>query len=161
MQRSLGTQLRHLVDLLDGAVERRYAAIGLAYRPRYTPVMRCLIAREPLSLGEVARGAGITQPAATQTVALMIRDGLVETARSGDARRKLLRLTGQGRAMAAQLQQAWDATARAAASLDEDLPMPLSATLAAAIAALEMKSFDERIADAGSQPQGDSNCTAS
>ena len=157
MQRSLGTQLRHLTDLLDGAVERSYARLGLTYRPRYTPVMRCLIAREPMTLGEVARQAGITQPAATQTVALMIRDGLIETASSQDGRRKLLRLSDRGRAAVPQLEQAWAATARAAESLDSDLPVPLSTTLAAAIAALEAVSFDERIRQAGAKhfTQGD------
>ena len=148
MKRTLGTQLRHLLDLLDGAVDRSYAELGLAYRPRYTPVMRCLIAEAPLPLGEVARRAGITQPAATQTVALMIENGLVETMRAGDGRTKMLRLTSQGREMAAVLQRAWAATADAAESLDSELPMPLSATLEAAIDALERKSFDARIGEA-------------
>ncbi len=151
MERTLGTQLRHLLDLLDGAVERKYQNMGLAYRARYTPVMRCLIANEPQSLGEVARCAGITQPGATQTVALMIENDLIETATSLDARRKLLRLTAAGRAMAEELQKAWAATAQAAESLDRELPMPISEILAAAITALEANSFDERIRDAGSQ----------
>ena len=149
MERTLGTQLRHLLDLLDGAVERKYANMGLAYRARYTPVMRCLIAKEPQSLGEVARCAGITQPGATQTVSLMIENDLIETATSLDARQKLLRLTAAGRAMAGELQTAWAATAQAAESLDRELPMPISEILAAAITALEANSFDERIRDAG------------
>jgi len=149
MERTLGTQLRHLLDLLDGAVERKYANMGLAYRARYTPVMRCLIAKEPQSLGEVARCAGITQPGATQTVSLMIENDLIETATSLDARQKLLRLTAAGRAMAGELQNAWAATAKAAESLDRELPMPISEILAAAITALEANSFDERIRDAG------------
>ena len=157
MHRSLGTQLRHLLDLLDGAVERSYA--GMDYRPRYTPVMRCLIATSPMALGEVARRAGITQPAATQTVALMIKAGLIRTAASQDGRHKLLELTERGRAIVPQLQTAWAATARAAAGLDEDLPFPLSTVAAAAIEALEAKSFDERIAEAASHiaQQGNSN----
>ena len=154
---SLGTQLRHLVELLDGAVERNYA--GMGYRPRYTPVMRCLIADAPMALGVVARCAGITQPAATQTVALMIEDGLIRTAASEDGRRKLLELTERGRAIVPQLHKAWAATARAAAGLDDELPFPLSSLLAAAIEALESKSFDQRIAEAEARtsPQGNSN----
>lgn len=151
MERTLGTQLRHLLDLLDGAVERNYANMGLAYRARYTPVMRCLIAKEPRSLGEVARCAGITQPGATQTVSLMIENDLIETAESVDARQKLLKLTAAGRAMAGELQKAWVATALAAESLDRELPVPLSEILAAAINALEAKSFDQRICNA--EPQ--------
>src|SRR5688500_6503825 len=67
-----GTQLRHLLELLDGAVSRAYDDAGLPYRPRYAPVMRALLAREPSPLGQIAESARITQPAATQTVALLI-----------------------------------------------------------------------------------------
>lgn len=145
---TLGTQMRHLIEMLDGAVQRHYAELGLTYRPRYTPIMRTLMAREPCSLGEVAHCAGITQPAASQTVALMIADGLIETAPSTDGRQKLLRLSSKGHAIADELRSAWDCTAMAAQSLDDDLPTPLTGLLAAAIEALEASSFDERIRSA-------------
>jgi MarR family transcriptional regulator, organic hydroperoxide resistance regulator len=148
MQQTLGTQLRHLLELLDGAVQRSYAQMGLAYRPRYTPVMRSLIEREPLTLGEVARDAGISQPAATQTVALMIEDDIIETAPSDDGRQKLLRLSDKGRAMAEDLERGWAATAGAADSLDRELLTPLTGVVAEAIKALEARSFDERIREA-------------
>lgn len=146
MKQGLGTQLRHLIELLDGAVEAAYVEAGLNYRPRYTPVMRALIEQEPLTVGEIALRAGITQPAATQTVALMVKEGLL-TAAAGksDGRQKLVRLSAEGRAMAPRLQACWRATAAAAASLDAQLPYPLSATLANAIAALNEQPFGERI----------------
>lgn len=146
MKQGLGTQLRHLIELLDGAVEAAYVEAGLNYRPRYTPVMRALIEQEPLTVGEIALRAGITQPAATQTVALMVKEGLL-TAAAGksDGRQKLVRLSAEGRAMAPRLQACWRATAAAAASLDAQLPYPLSATLANAIEALDEQSFGERI----------------
>ena len=37
MKSTQGTQLRHLIELLDGAVGAAYEAAGLDYRPRYTP----------------------------------------------------------------------------------------------------------------------------
>lgn len=148
MQMTLGTQLRHLIELLDGAVQRNYAEMGFTYRPRYTPIMRTLLARELSSLGEVAQCAGITQPAASQTVALMVADGLIETAPSTDGRKKLLRLSSEGRAIADELRKAWAYTAMAAESLDDELPTPLTGLLAAAIKALEATSFDERIRSA-------------
>ena len=33
MKQGLGTQLRHLIELLDGAVQQAYADAGLDYRP--------------------------------------------------------------------------------------------------------------------------------
>jgi MarR family transcriptional regulator, organic hydroperoxide resistance regulator len=149
MKQGLGTQLRHLIEILDGAVESSYAEAGLTYRPRYTPVMRALLEREPLKIGEIAVYAGITQPAATQTVALMIKDGLLQSAPGAtDGRQKLITLSESGRAMLPQLDRCWKATAAAAASLDAQLPYPLSQTLAAAIDALNERSFGKRIRDA-------------
>ena len=147
---SLGTQLRHLIELLDGAVGAAYEEAGLRYRPRYTPVMRVLMAQDAVSIGGIAAAAGITQPAATQTVALMIKEGLVfASAGPEDGRQRLIQLTAQGRAMLPAIQRCWQATAGAAASLDADLPFPLSQVLAHAITALESKPFGARIREAG------------
>ncbi|WP_373988867.1 MarR family winged helix-turn-helix transcriptional regulator [Duganella sp. BuS-21] len=149
MRQGLGTQLRHLIDLLDGAVAAAYEDAGIDYRPRYTPVMRALEGGEPRTVGQIADAAGITQPAATQTVALMIREGLLEAAPGAhDARQKVIRLSAQGQALLPQLRLCWQATRAAADSLDRELPHPLSDTLAAAIAALQTQSFGARIRSA-------------
>lgn len=145
----LGTQLRHLIELLDGAVGAAYEELGLDYRPRYTPIMRALLEREPCTVSQIAEVAGITQPAATQTVNLMRKAGLVETETgSEDGRQKLVRLSHRGRALVPELQRCWAATRGAAESLEAEMPHSLSETLAAAIAALARKSFGERIAEA-------------
>jgi len=156
MKPGLGTQLRHVLELLDGAVERAYVAAGLRYRPRYTPVMRALVAQEPCLIGELAEAAKITQSAATQTVALMLKEGLLES-RPGpvDGRQRLIRLSPRGRAMLPKLRQCWQATERAAEHLDASLPRPLSQALDEAIAALAADSFDDRIARARSQLVGE------
>lgn len=145
MKQGLGTQLRHLIDLLDGDVAASYDEAGLQYRPRYTPVMRVLDQHGSASIGEIAAFAGITQPAATQTVALMKKEGLVAIVAGADARQRVVTLSEQGRVMLPQLKQCWAATAAAAASLDADLDVPLSQILADAIAALETTPFSERI----------------
>jgi DNA-binding MarR family transcriptional regulator len=152
MKATHGTQLRHLIELLDGAVGAAYEEAGLNYRPRYTPVMRALMANEPVTIGFIAETAGITQPAATQTVALMIKDGLVSAeAGASDGRQKLIRLTRKGKDMVAALKVCWQATAMAAASLEADLPFSLSQVLDSAITALAAKPFGDRIREARSQ----------
>jgi DNA-binding MarR family transcriptional regulator len=146
MKQGLGTQLRHLIELLDGAVAAAYEEEGIDYRPRYTPVMRALANGAALTVGDIAAAAGITQPAATQTVALMRKHDLVAIAPSPtDARQKIVRLSTRGQALLPRLQRCWSATSAAAASLDADLPHPLSDTLAQAIAALEQRPFGARI----------------
>lgn len=151
----LGTQLRHLIELLDGAVEEAYASAGLRYRPRYTPVMRALIACEPCTIGQIAEAAKITQPAATQTVALMIKEGLLDSEPGlVDGRQRLIRLSPRGRAMLPRLRECWKVTQMAGESLDASLPRPLAQSLGEAIAALEVESFSDRMAKARSQLSG-------
>lgn len=145
MKQGLGTQLRHLIDLLDGDVATAYQEAGLAYRPRYTPVMRVLGQHGSATIGDIAAYAGITQPAATQTVALMKKEGLVGIVTGADARQRLVTLSEQGRELLPQLQVCWAATARAAASLDGELAFPLSQCLADAIASLAKEPYIERI----------------
>lgn len=148
MNQGLGTQLRHLLELLDGAVTQAYQDAGLAYRPRYTPVMRVLAEHEHATIGQIAAAAGITQPAATQTVALMKREGLVSVEPGRDGRHRAVRLSAQGRTLLVPLAACWTATRAAADSLDRELAFPLSQCLAEAIRALAAKPFGVRIREA-------------
>ncbi|MFZ6644799.1 MarR family winged helix-turn-helix transcriptional regulator [Undibacterium sp. TJN25] len=149
MKPGLGTLLRHLTELLDGAVEAAYEEAGIDYRPRYTPVMRALMQQSPATIGHIAATAGMTQPAATQTVALMIKKGLVSAeAGAEDGRQRLIQLTKQGQALLPLLQECWRATAMAADSLEADLPYSLQQTLEDTISALEAKSYGARIREA-------------
>jgi DNA-binding MarR family transcriptional regulator len=146
MKQGLGTQLRHLIELLDGAVDAAYAEAGLDYRPRYTPVMRVLAAEGNLTVGRIAELAGITQPAVTQTLALMKADGLLSiVASDNDARQRLVCLSSKGKALLGSLQECWQVTKQAADGLDAELAYPLSACLHDAISALQKRSFGERI----------------
>jgi len=106
-------------------------------------------------IGQIAEAAKITQPAATQTVALMIKEGLL-VSESGpvDGRQRLIRLSPRGRAMLPKLQECWKATQMAADNLDASLSRPLSQSLAEAIAVLEAESFGHRIAKARAQLPG-------
>jgi len=146
MKQGLGTQLRHLIDLLDGAVEAAYGEAGLDYRPRYTPVMRVLAEHGSLTVGRIAELAGITQPAVTQTLALMKRDGLLSiVASDADARQRLVSLSSPGESLLGRLQDCWQVTRKAADGLDAELPYPLSRCLQEAIEALQQRPFGERI----------------
>ena len=143
----LGTQLRHLIELLDDGVSQANDYAGLNYRPRYTPVMKALAGGDALTIGQLADAARISQPAATQTVAVMAKDGLIDVAAGqADARQRVVALSAQGRALLPQLQRAWQATDRAAAGLDAETG--LLAAIAAALAALDRQAFAQRIAAA-------------
>lgn len=142
---TLGTLLRHLIEKLDGAVEQSYAASGLDYRPRYTPIVRALLELGPASIRAISRSAGVTHSAASQTVAQMLEKGLVRYEPGSDARERIVALTPTAEAMIPALRRHWDATNTAAARLDSELSMPLSDLLREAIEALDRAPFGERI----------------
>lgn len=145
--RSLGTKLRHLSDLLDQAVAARYHDDGMAdYRPRFTPIMRCLLAEAPQSIATLASKAGLTHSACSQTVAQMRKAGFVASVPGKDAREQLVSLTPRGRKLRGKLEAHWIASKRAADALDAELPYPLSRLLDEAIAALEREPHSNRLA---------------
>lgn len=145
----LGTQLRTLLELLDGELESIYAEEGLDYRPRFTPVLRALLDESPLTVGQIATKAGISQPAATQTLNLMLaRDWVEPQADPADARRRLYAPSAKALDALPRLQAIWAATGGAARGLDAELSVPLSGLLDEAIAALRARSFPQRRRDA-------------
>jgi DNA-binding MarR family transcriptional regulator len=145
----LGTRLRHVLDLLDGDVARVYADLGLAdYRPRFSPVVRAVVALGPSSIRDIARSIGVTHSAASQTVAQMSRCGLVVLEPGEDARQRIVRLTDRARSLLPVIDAEWSATDAAAADLDAELPVPLGEMLAAILRAVERRPMRDRIADA-------------
>lgn len=146
---SLGTRLRHALDLMDGGVARACGDLGLAgYRPRYSPVVRVLVADGPCSIRELAEATGVTHSAASQTVAQMRRDGLVALAAGTDGRQRIVRLTPKARRLLPAIEAEWAATTAAAARLDAELPYPLTTLVEALHDALRRRPFRQRIADA-------------
>ena len=57
---TLGTLLRALLDQLDPAVEQAYRHLQLDYRPRYTPVLRTLMAQGPCRIKDLALAVSYT-----------------------------------------------------------------------------------------------------
>lgn len=145
---SLGVLARRLVEMLDGEVEAAYAAAGLPWRPRYTPVLRTLLELGPVSIKVLAREIGVSHSAVSQTVSQMTRAGLVSLQPGHDARERIVVVTAATEALTPALQRQWAATRAAAEQLDAELSAPLSAALAEAIAALERRPFGRRIAEA-------------
>jgi DNA-binding MarR family transcriptional regulator len=144
----LGTQLRHVLELMDGDVAAVLADLGLPdYRPRFSPIVRALVALGPSPVRDLARAISVTHSAASQTVAQMSRLGLVTLEQGADARQRIVHLTAKTRAMLPALDAEWAATSSAAAELDAELPFPLSELVPAIAAALERRPMRQRIVE--------------
>ena len=149
----LGTQLRHVLDLMEADIAGVLTDLGLPdYRPRFSPIVRALVALGPLSIRDLASAVFVTHSAASQTVAEMNRRGYVTLVPGRDARQRVVHLTERTRQALPAIQAEWDATSAAAAQLDAELPYPLSELVPAIAAALERKPFRQRMAE--SAPAG-------
>lgn len=141
----LGTRLRALAALLDGDLEQFYARLGDEFRPRFYPFALYLDEHETAQIGELAKAADVTQPAATQTINEMVRLGLVEVAPGEDRRVRTISLSARGKATVSRLRPLWSAVVAAARELDGELPFALSILLDHTIAALRQRPFADRI----------------
>ena len=151
---ALGTLLRHVLELLDGDVAAVYTDLDLAdYRPRYSPLVRVLVADGPLPIRDLATRVGVTHSAASQTVAQMSRAGLVTLTPGADGRQRIVALTDRARSLLPVIEAEWAATTAAMRRLDAELPVPLADELYAVLAALRRRPLRDRIADTGLAPR--------
>ena len=149
MEGAIGTRLRHVLELLDGDVAKVYLELGLPeYRPRFSPIVRTLVADGPLSIRELAKAVGVTHSAASQTVAQLTKAGFVSLEPGPtDARQRIVHLTDKTRELLPTIEAEWQATTAAMAELDAELSAPLSQILDEIVAAVERRPFHARIAD--------------
>lgn len=158
MEGAIGTRLRHVLELLDGDVAKVYQELGLPeYRPRFSPIVRTLVAEGPLSIRALAEAVGVTHSAASQTVAQLNRSGFVTLEPGTDARQRIVHLTDKTRELLPTIEAEWQATTAAMAELDAELPMPLGHLLDEVIAAVERRPFHQRISSGGvvkDEPEG-------
>ena len=144
---TLGALLQHLLNVLDEDVLALYRAIGLDYRPRFTPVVRFVAENGPSSIRRIASGTALTHSAASQTVAELVKHGLARSAAGKtDGRERVVQLTPKARAMLPRLQECWAATNAVATDLDRSLGCDVSLVLRRMIEALEKESFFDRLA---------------
>lgn len=145
---TLGTLLRSLLDALDPAVADAYAAADLDYKPRFTPVIRALARHGPMRIKDIAEGSGLSHSAVSQTVSALAAGKWIKLEAGADGRERIVHLTQYASARLAALEKQWKITAMAAASLTDDIGLPLEEVLRKALEALQKKSFAARLEEA-------------
>lgn len=140
----LGELLRHVSELVDQGAEEQYRALTLNYRARYTPVLRAMDAGAA-TVTDITEATYLTQGAVSQTISLMVADGILVKRPMEDARKSGLHLTPKGQALLKKLQPHWDVTFEAIAALEADIGHPLRQVLEATVVALEREGFAARL----------------
>lgn len=149
----LGELLRYVGELVEQGAEEQYRAMDITYRARYTPVLRALNAGAK-TVTDITNQTRLTQGAVSQSVALMVSDGLLERRSMDDGRKSGVHLTRKGSDLLKKLQPHWATTFGAIASLEQEIGHPLLKTLEDTATALERQSFAARIAKAAQQHTG-------
>lgn len=139
--------LRVLLAAMDDDIGRLYAERGLAeIRPRFVMTLIRLGRRGPMTIQQLADALSVTHSGMSQTVSALRREGLVSSAPGVDARTREVTLTERAREVVPFLEAEWRATERAVAELEAELPYALSQVVRDLAAALDGRSFRDRIA---------------
>jgi DNA-binding MarR family transcriptional regulator len=137
--------MRDLTERLDVGISEVYAELGIVgVRPRFSMAIMFLEGG-PLSIRELAREVHVTHSAMSQTVTAMRKDGIIRSAPGTDARSRMIELTPAGRELLEPLRREWYATEAVLEELDSEVPYELGQLLTELRAALDRRSFTERL----------------
>lgn len=147
-EQSLWRPLRLLHEAMDADIARVYAEASVeGLKPAWVMELLRLHARGPMTIAELARSVRRTHSAMSQKVAAMRAAGWVRTTAGPDARSKKVVLTRKAEQEIGRLAAEWRATEESLAELEAEIPYPLSKVVTDITAALDRKSFRDRIAD--------------
>lgn len=142
------SDVHRLLGDLDRDIAALYTDAGIDnVRTRFVGPLIALGREGPLSIRDLAGRRGVTHSAMSQTVTAMRQAGLVESAPGPDARTRLVQLTERAREILPFMAAEWRATEATTRALDAELPYPLTRVVADLRAALERRSFADRLQD--------------
>ena len=99
------------------------------------------------SVTTLKESLSITQGAVSQTIKLMLEDGLIAKRKGEDARQTIVSLTEHGREALKELKPQWSATFKAIEELEDEIGFPLMSYLKMTVEALEKKPYFDRISE--------------
>ncbi|MCV0427316.1 MAG: MarR family transcriptional regulator [Roseibium sp.] len=145
---TLGSRLKRIGEKLQSQTQELASRMGATDLPAsHHPVLASLDRHGPLSIGELAKALGQSQPGVTRMANKMKTDGLVETLSDGrDKRVNQIALTEKGRTYVDLLKQTlWPATAFLVQGACEELSGPLLTQLAQLEDALADQPLSKRL----------------
>jgi DNA-binding MarR family transcriptional regulator len=137
------------MERVDNDIARVYESSPdtVDVRPSWVLEVLRLDARGPMTIRQLSASVGRTHSASSQKVAAMAKAGLVETTPGTDARTRRVQLTDRARKLVPRMRAEWIATEETLAQLEAETPYALSRAAADLDAALDHKSFYERLSE--------------
>jgi len=118
---ALGTRLKRLSDRLFADVDDAYRDLGFDVQGRWFGLLYLLLHNGPMGVSALADEMGQTHSAVSQLSKRLEKEGWVtSTTDPADSRRRLLRLSDDGRARVRQLQPVWRSVTAAVNGLLQD-----------------------------------------
>jgi DNA-binding MarR family transcriptional regulator len=119
---AFASRLKRLSDRLSRDVYRLYKSQNLNFEPRWFPVFYLLRDGRSMAVTEIAAVLGMTHPSVNQISNAMSRRGILTSSRdAADERRRLLRLTEEGKALVPELEAIWSEIRSAAKMMISDV----------------------------------------
>ena len=130
---SLGTRLKRIGETLQAQTQAVLETHGIEQPAAHLPLLAALHRLGPLSVGELTRAVGVSQPVITRSLRALEDDGLVQSATSAEDRRvRRVALSRKGRGLVERAQrEAWPAIEAAVAQACANRKSDLLAQLAA------------------------------
>ncbi|NVJ98738.1 MAG: bifunctional helix-turn-helix transcriptional regulator/GNAT family N-acetyltransferase [Alphaproteobacteria bacterium] len=108
LELGIGTRMRRLQEMMTADAERFYEEMGVNFRVSYFYVVYALSVRGSMPIAEIAKLAGFSHSAVSQTVKRLAGEGLIRTTAMEDGRQKCVELTEDGLHVVSRLRPIWD-----------------------------------------------------
>jgi DNA-binding MarR family transcriptional regulator/ribosomal protein S18 acetylase RimI-like enzyme len=144
----LGSRLKRLGEQLQNDANHVSRSAGVSVQPGQLPLLALLSQRGPQTVGELARGMGLSQPVVTRNVAKLVELALLQMDPSAaDGRSKIVSLTHSGeRTIDRARETLWPHVAAAVRQVVDGLSGPLLAQIGQLERALAERSLAARAA---------------
>ncbi|WP_118952727.1 MarR family winged helix-turn-helix transcriptional regulator [Taibaiella helva] len=115
---AISTRLQRLSDRIRKDGQEIYKAMGLAFEPKWFPVIYVLHRRDTLSVVELANEIGYSHPSTITLLKELEKEKLIRSKKDkADERKRLLQLSAKGRHLVAQMEPVWDVIVAATTDL--------------------------------------------
>ncbi len=141
----VGTRMRRFMEQLTADSDRLYEEAGLPFRVSYFYAMYAIIQFEQLTIADIAKLAGFSHSAVSQTIKRMAKDNIVETIATGDGRQKMVRLTKYGQTIRDKLVPLWAALEQSMNDIMTESGFNLVAGISGLEDRLKKKAFYDRV----------------
>ena len=123
----LGSRLKRLAEQMQGDVMLVTQRAGITIQPGQYPLLAALDEHGPQTIGELAQGMRMSQPAITKNVDRLVNARLIKVSRGdADRRQKVVSLSAAGRRMLElSKHEVWPLVEAAVKEVTDDLSGPL------------------------------------